>query len=406
MKIIRFDGYFRTLLLSGLIFLLIYNVSLKSLEVFTSARLAVVILFLWAVKKRSNMTWILKSRIWILFIPLPYVIIQYFVVGDFGQLSRFIHLGLYSILGAGFAVAISRNIKDLILSIFIAINVQAGFIFLSFFSVDYRNWFELVFVSGSNFDATYVYRASGLAGGGGAALSLIQSLGVFLGWLLLRKNAIYESARGGSSYLVILGMIFSTASCVVVGRTGLLLSIIFWMIFILNSPFRFRYGLFVLSVFFLFQVFFFEKLFGLLDSDFSVDYFSNWALGFLTGDDQTVSALGEQPIPPLSMQTFHGTGLNSVIDGANPSGHDSGFIQAYYSMGLPFSIIFFLAYLYVLSVCLEWLPFLIRFFLVLLFFAIEVKEPFVFKYSLMFVLVVLHFSFVRLRTDEFLVKRS
>jgi len=398
MKFVKFDEYLKIPLLSALIFLLIYNVSFKYLEILTTARIAILILFFWALKERSNFLKVLRSKIWILFLPLPYVALQYALVGDFGQLSRFIHLALYSFIGAGLVVSICGDVKTLLVAMLVALSAQAVLILISFFSFDYRNWFEAVSVSGSNYDAMNIYRAPGFAGAGGAALSLIQSLGVFLGWLLLRVNRVYERVRGKSAYLIYLGMVLTATSCIVVGRTGLLLSLIFLAIFLLDSPLRFRFFIFAFALLFLFHEFLLEGALNLLDGAFSSDYFSGWAFGFLTGDDQTVSALGEQTIPPLSIETFHGTGLNSIVNGENPSGHDSGFIQAYYSMGLPFSIIFFAAYLYVLSVCLRWLPLFLKLVLVILFFLIEVKEPFVFKYSLMFVLVVLHFSHNKFRS--------
>ncbi len=404
MRLTRLDKFLKISLLSSLIFLLIYNVSFKSFELLTTARLAVLFLFFWALKERVNFVKILKSKTWILFLPLPYVALQYMLVGDFGQLSRFIHLGLYSFVGAGLVVSVCGDLKTLIVAMLIAIGVQAILIFISFFSLDYRTWFEAVSVSGSNYDATYIYRASGFSGAGGAALSLLQSLGVFLGWLLLRENKVYEKVKGKAAYLVFLGMLLSAISCVVVGRTGLLLSLIFMAIFAFDSPLRIRFFLFAIASAFLFQIFLFEGVTSLLDSGFSSDYFSNWAFGFLTGDDQTVSNLGEQSIPPLTMETFHGTGLNSVVDGANPSGHDSGFVQAYYSMGLPFSVIFFAAYIYTLFVCLKWLPLFLRLGLVVLFFLIEIKEPFVFKYSLMFVLAALNFAHNRFGSAGSLVQ--
>lgn len=397
--------YVKTASLSILIFFLIYNISFKSFELLTTARIAILLLIFWVLSARINFINGLRSRILVLFLPLPYVAFQYLFVGDFGQLSRFVHLGIYSFLGAGLVVSICDDLRSLLIALLVAVCAQAVLILFSFFSVDYRVWFDAISVSGSNYDATYIYRAPGFAGTGGAALSLLQSLGVFLGWLLLRKNKIYKSVEGKSVYLVFFAMLLSALSCIVVGRTGLLLSFVFFAIFAFDSPSRNRFAIFFVVLFLLFQSFFLGAIPGLLDSEFSSDYFGEWAFGFLTGNDETISALGGQEIPPLSMEMIHGTGLNSVVDGANPSGHDSGFVQAYYSMGLPMSIIFFSAYLYVLFISLKWLPFSFRILFSILFFALEIKEPFVFKYSLMFVLLSLYFAHKRFGFPHSLIRK-
>ena len=111
--------------------------------------------------------------------------------------------------------------------------------------------------------------------------------------------------------------------------------------------------------------------------------------------------LGFEPsIPPLTVEAIHGSGLVSLIDGSNPSGNDSGFIQAYYSMGLIFAVLLYTSYLYVLFYVLGWFPILMRIALVAVFFVIELKEPFLFKYSTMFVLMSLHFSHVAIRNSR------
>lgn len=393
---IKFNKIFRFSLLTSLIFFLLYNVSFKLLEVLTTARIAILILILWALKERVNFIATLKSRVWILFLPLPYVALQYLIIGDFGQLSRFLHLALYSFIGAGLVVSISGDLRVLLSALLIAVSVQAVIILVSFVSVDYRVWFDAIAVSGANYDATYIYRAPGFSGAGGAALSLIQSLGVFFGWLLLRKNKIYENIQGKLSYLVFLAMVLSVASCLVVGRTGLLLSLIFMVIFLIDSPSRVRFSLVLVLSTFLIQLFLFKILPNLLDNQFSFDYFNDWAFGFFVGKDETISFLDAQPIKSLSVETFHGTGLTSIVNGKNPSDHDSGFIQTYYSMGFPFAVIFYAIYVYVLFTALRWLPFLLRVIFVILFYALEIKEPFIFKYSLMFILMILYFSHNRI----------
>lgn len=63
-------------------------------------------------------------------------------------------------------------------------------------------------------------------------------------------------------------------------------------------------------------------------------------------------------------------------------------------MGLPFACMFYAAYLYVLFFILKWLPMGLRITFMGIFFMIEIKEPFLFKYSLMFFLLLMYFSHV------------
>ena len=193
---------------------------------------------------------------------------------------------------------------------------------------------------------------------------------------------------------MIFSMILSLVSCVAVGRIGLLLSVIFMGMFLLSE--RFRPGAALLLLVFSVSLYLITNnyLILLLADDFSLEYFRTWAFGFFTGNDSTIEAIFDMPIPPFNIETIHGSGLVSLIDGSNPSGHDSGFIQAYYSMGLPFTILLYAFYLYVLFYVMSWFPILMRIALVIVFFAIEAKEPFLFKYSTMVVLMSVHFSHV------------
>jgi hypothetical protein len=389
----RYLYYFKVLTLSILIFFIIYNVSFKFSPLLTTGRMALIFLLLWVfVIGKLSITY-LKSRVWLLFLPFFYVLLQYFiVVDDFGQTSRFIHLFLYSFLGSALVALIAKDIKIVLISILLAITIQSIILLYSFFNIEYRIWFDAVTILGSNYPAEYLYRAPGFSGDGGASLSLTQSLGVFIGWLLLRDNIYYKPVSGWMVYVVLLAMTFSFLSCFVVGRTGITLAAVFLVIFLYSFGLKKRLILFsvvITVVIYLFLTFIFTSL---VSNDFSVDYFASWIGGLLSSEDKTFSTLATMNVPLLTLETLLGTGLNSIVDGANPSGNDSGFIQAYYSMGLIVAVFFYSVYLYILYYALKPLPVFIRIILMSLFFLIEVKEPFVFKYSLMFVVMSLHFS--------------
>jgi hypothetical protein len=328
-------------------------------------------------------------RVMLVFFPLPYVLAQYLFLGDFGQLSRFLNLFAYSFVGGVLVARLSGDAGELAGAFVAAIAIQSLIIIFSFFSLGYRSWFELNVLTGANYGADNLYRAPGLSSSAGSALSVLQSIGVLAGGIYIRLKTPNEIGR---PYLIlsIASMILSAASCLVVGRTGLLMSMIFMLGAIIWSGYFWAFLIVILFSGILSFVVGGYILDNLLPSQISLDFMQQWMFGFFKGEDGTVSALASMPIPPISFDSFLGYGLVSIIDGANPSGHDSGFIQAYYSMGAVVSLFFFLAYFYVLRRLLGWLSTPIAWLLTMLFFGIEIKEPFVFKYGIMFLLVAFY----------------
>lgn len=390
----------RTVVLAIAVFSVLYNIAFIGRETFALGRLAVLFLFCWAIIEKRNVFRYMRSKAWVLFIPVPAVALQFLLVPDFGQLSRFMYLAYFSFLGGALFALLGRNPRIILSAVLIATTVQAAFLFFSFFSPTYRTWFDATVLSGSNYDASYLYRAPGFSSEAGASLSVIQSFGVFAGWLLLRENEYFISIRGKATYLVLFGMLMSALSCVIVGRTGLLLSCLFLFLFLISYGLRLRVLIF-LSLFLVVAAAVLNQfLSGLLDAGFSIDFFEQWAFGFFTGKDETVSTLAAMPIPPLGLDTFFGTGLVSTVDGANPSGHDSGMVQTYYSMGLFFAVTLYCIYLYVLWHILDWFPVLYRLLFTLVIFSLDIKEPFLFKYSVMFILMALYFSMRWIRPEE------
>ena len=96
------------------------------------------------------------------------------------------------------------------------------------------------------------------------------------------------------------------------------------------------------------------------------------------------------PIPPLSLNTIVGTG--EVFDAeksVNASGHDSGYIQTYFSLGFVFAIVFYVSYFLFLIRITKLKNLLILLFLIFILFVVEFKEPFIFKYILPFYILTL-----------------
>ena len=111
-------------------------------------------------------------------------------------------------------------------------------------------------------------------------------------------------------------------------------------------------------------------------------------------DNDTTDALNEMPVPPLSFETIIGTGrVRSITGNGNASGHDSGYVQTYYSLGLLLAIFFYIFFLIFAIFLIQRNKFQkyydskkqkILYLLILIVFVIEIKEPFIFHYSFPF----------------------
>ena len=383
------------------VFLIVYNIAFQGLESLSSARLTVLLLVIVAaISKKNARTPVgaVDPLIFLVFVPVPYVLVQFLLVRDFGQLSRFLHLFLYSYVGAILLARMVGGANRWFLVFLVAASIQAFILLFSFVSLDYRAWAAASLATGGNFGAENIYRAPGFTSDSGSSLSVIQSMGVLAGGFCLFFD---KSMAFRWRAFVFALMLLCTLSCAVVGRTGLILSVIFVGLFVrvgvVGSGVVVSFGVFLLFLMGA-AIGFVQEM---LPSNFSIEYFSGWLFGFLYGEDQTAGTLGSMPIAPLSLDTILGYGLVSVVDGENPSGHDSGFIQGYFSMGLLVSVLFYCFYAFVLVRLLKWLPSKLRYFIAFLLFAIEVKEPFVFKYAVMFLLVGTYFSWCAFenRTD-------
>lgn len=377
--------------LAILLFFLLANIQFLGMERLTTGRVVIVLLALWTIAEARNPFRFLASRVWLPFLPIAYVAMQFVLVGDSEQLSRFVNLAIYSYLGAALFVTLAGDVKVVLWALLCAISLQSVIIIYSFVSLDYRAWFDTVVATSSNYDASYLYRAPGFTSGGGASLSLTQSMGVFATWLLLRPQQ-REPVTGRMTYVVATGGLLATASCVVVGRTGLLLSGLFLALLLIESKARWRLAILLVAAGVMTWLYAGAFISSALGESFSLDYFTTWAFASFAGEDSSISELSNMSIPPLSLETIVGTGLGGLVNGGNPSGHDAGFVQAYYSMGLIFAVTFYLTYLYVLFHCFRWLPLRWRLLLTVVFFLLETKEPFVFKYSAAFVVLSLYFA--------------
>jgi len=263
--------------------------------------------------------------------------------------------------------------------------IQAIIALTSFITPSFKMFLYSTVIFTANFDETQVLRAVSLSSVAGASLSVIQSFGVISALLLLR----YTSFSAKFTLFLWLQILVITISIFIIGRTGLIIS--FLAIFIFLFSFRFtikRIIVATLAIILVYQV----NFMGILENQmkdvegFNIDFFRAWIENaFSFKDNQTSEDLKSMPIPPLTFETIVGTGkVENKNLGVNASGHDSGYIQSYYSLGLILTFFFYLTYLSFLVCQIKAIETTVLYLLIALIFVIEVKEPFIFQYGLPF----------------------
>jgi hypothetical protein len=288
----------RLALVALLCFALLYNVSPTALPSLSTGRMAVVLLVVLFIVQGRSLYPTADPWALLLFVPLPYVLVQVPFTGDLGQLSRFFHLALYSFLGASLVARLAGRLDLLLTAVLAAVCVQAVIIFISFFDFEYRAWAESTIELGTNVATEDVYRAPGFTSAGGSALSVVQSLGVLSGGFLLHLGRGRRTWLG--STLTLLAMLLCLSSCALVGRTGLMLSCVYLLAFSLASGNFLRLLLVLLGLAVPAAVFVLPAVESLLPSSFSAEHFVEYVFGFfLTGTDASVTDLAQMRIPPL-----------------------------------------------------------------------------------------------------------
>ncbi|MAD96965.1 MAG: hypothetical protein CMB99_06520 [Flavobacteriaceae bacterium] len=374
-----------------LIFSIVYDVSFKVFPFLTTGRVAFLFL---TVAHFSKIKDFLKNYGKFFLIVLILLVVSFFqsiFSDDFTQVSRIAFFMIYSLMASFLMYIRINNLEKLLTLFLLAFSFQSVVLLYSFFRPSFKLTLDSLIVYGGNFTAENLYRAFGFSSATGAALSVIQGLAVGVG---LIKLHMFPKRK----FLTITAIIICFISTFFVGRTGIIVSIIFaGYFFVISFKLRliFKYAIMTIIALFSFSVIInqIENRLNTIEG-FSTEYFSKWiAEGFDLKDNKTVNALAkDQRIPELNFDTFFiGTGTITK-DGLNTSGHDSGFIQTYYSMGLFFTFVFYFALIlfiyYKFRDYKKSLVFLFIFLILLL----EFKEPMVFKYTEIFVLFSILFT--------------
>lgn len=376
----------RFLINALLIFCIIYDFSFLSSPGITSGRIAFVFICIKSIFDYKSTSLNRDLVYFLCFLAFLFLVslIQYLNSLDFTQSSRILWFSIYAILTPFLFRKFFLNLEEFLYSILLATSLQAIISINSFLNPIFKQGILNILVVGGNNIEDGIYRAISFSGSSGAALSVIQFCGVFSGLMLLK----YCRQTAVRSTIVLVGIFCCLLSTLIVGRTGLICSLlsIFYFLF---STINFRnVAEFSILILLISQINFSSVLESQTErvEGFNVDFFFNWIEDGLTlKNNNTVEYIKKMPIPSLSLKTILGTG--EVFDSdnmKNASGHDSGYIQTYYSLGYILGFAFYLSYFLFLLKETKGRNLFSFFFIIILMFIIELKEPFIFKYILPF----------------------
>jgi hypothetical protein len=374
------------------VFCIIYDIQTVQLGGITSARIASFLILSYIILfKGFSIDRQLLKFIGLCFLLICVSVVQALYSGDSTQVARLSYFTVYSILISYYFSKFISNQLELYWIFLVACSIQSIILLVSFFNISFKATLASYIAYGGNFEAEKnIYRAFGLSSTTGAALSLIQSIGVITSILIIKTYDVNKK----KVVAFIIGFI-CFCSTLFVGRTGVVVSMFMYMLLLFSSKAVNILKYLPLSgivLFVMYEVLSIESFFEGIDN-FSTEYFFNWVSNaFSIQENRTVDALDDMKIPPVTYETIVGTGQIIASNGSNASGHDSGYIHAYYSLGLFFSFIFYISlFLYTIKLWDRKSFFVLV--LVLIMFLVEYKEPFIFKYAFPFyLLTILNFQ--------------
>ena len=312
-------------------------------------------------KNLFNISSEFKSFIYLYLLLLFWIVISYCFNGfeDPYMIKKITILFVKSILCSLIFVYIflkfDISFKNLILYLQIIIFIQALFVILYFFSLDFKNW-TLDFIPASgNLDPRVDFRSRGLMNGASATGALMISLGLISTAYLvvvseLKKfNFFYLSI----SFLLILTAIFF------IGRTGFLIvpfvGLYLLVLFIYKKEFRnnikifttYLFGYLIIGLIFL-LILSYLNLFSIDLTKFNTVL--NWVTNEINFKNGSVEV---KTLTILSSHWFIPDDIKTLLFG-NPSSFDEerissdiGFIRILYGFGLIGSIIFYGFFIYI-----------------------------------------------------------
>jgi hypothetical protein len=386
----------------ALLFGIVYNVNFQVCPPLSTGRLAIIYL-LWEQRKElpQRLREASGRHPYLLLLMaglLVHATIGYIVGGrvDGTQMSRQFHFFLYSLLGAVlYSGRVKGDVDAFMRNMTIVTAAQGAMILYSMFAPEYRQWLASVVVQSGHLDIVNAARPPGFTTSSGSNLSVIQSLGVFAGlWTISKARRMWARLPA------CLGVLACVLSTLVTGRTGLMLSGIFYAAYVVRALSRFRFAFalssaIVLAAAVLAAPRVMEYLAGMQQDGMpNFERLGDWAFEFFLneGDVYSVQDLKSMPIPPISLETLTGTGMVET-NLRMGSGNDSGYIQNYFSLGLCLAILLYGGLLAFFGAAgLRSPERFLALILVAGLFVIEAKEPFIFKYIYAFFLLTPYFA--------------
>lgn len=372
-------------------FAFVYNVSLLAAPALSTGRVALIVVAALCWRPAATLARRFAREhpvaLTLLSVVTAYSLLQTALTGfaDTVQLSRLLNFAVMVLGGSTLFAAASGHQVRFAEYFAAATTLQAAFIGYSYVSLPYRLWLTTVVVQGGNIPLTSPMQVPGFSNSSGAALSLVQGLGVFAA-LFAAKHA--TSARRATL------LVFAAAACagstLLTGRTGLILTVAFVPVLLLGPLVASRRLWLPLLI--LFVVWVGLSTPGarfLRERNPALARTVEWSTGALRllWSDPSVRDVATQPVPPLSLETMVGTGL-VVGPVGNASGNDSGYVQTYFALGLVMAAAFYSTWLGLcarrLAAARERIALGV---LIALMFVTEWKEPFIFKYTYPFLVL-------------------
>lgn len=392
------------------VFFLLYDINFLFLPGFTTARLVFILFSFLIILEAVTIRPKFKISIYkeyfaflLLFIVVVAVAcIQFVFSKDITQVARLIYFLVYGFITPFILRRLMSSRKEFVTMVFLSVFIQSVLTLAAYFNPLLKDVLKSIVLFNSNFADENTIRAFGFVSVGGAAFSLIQFTGVASALYLIRNFEIHWLKK----IFIWLGIATVLLSLVFIGRTGLFLSLAAIGVFVFSYKISFQYiSLVAITVATVYHI----DFFWLLDrataniEGFNIDFLVAWLDSGFRLDNDLVQGLSEMPIPPLSLETVLGTGLVMHPSGfGNASGHDSGYVQTYFSLGLIFAIVFYLNYYLMLLFSVkrtgDWTGFL----LVLVLIFVESKEFFVFSYT--FPLFVFSFLLISNEKNHFRIQ--
>lgn len=398
-RLFKTEDIFKSVITFGFVF----NISFNSAPLLSTGRLTLLLMFV--LYGRGIFTFILQfSRKNILFVTaiLSQLFLSLFWIAvngteDLNMLSRIFWFMTYSIFGAFLYMRMCKFCLSLAMSYYlVAILIQTVFVFCSVYIPEFRFWVIDNLAVGGNIDFTKDARFSGLSNGGGATLALQLGLGAVSTLILFTQSSnVYFRC------FLLLAALVITLGTVFVGRTGLYISLltIFGFIFLFSRSLLFPL-IITVTMFFSYSSMSFITLGQSIQSqDLELDRTFEWAFDlFLFGESQSANALKDDLSDMkeiTSTELMLGSGRITNSDGTNYCRHDAGYFHALYSMGLPIATLFYSSLFWTFWQMLSPVRGTLKSLglgLILLVFILEIKEPFIFKYTLPF--FVLNYTYL------------